>query len=147
MRITSKAFRDGGNIPQTYTCDGQNRSPPLTFEDIPEQTKSLVLIVDDPDAPAGTWDHWILFNIPPDIRGIEEGKEPAVPHGRNSWGKKNWSGPCPPDREHTYVFRLFALDKILELKEGVDKATLLKAMAGHVLAKAELRAKYKRPWM
>jgi Raf kinase inhibitor-like YbhB/YbcL family protein len=147
MRIISKAFKDGELIPQKYTCDGENRSPPLIFEDVPKGAKSLVLIVEDPDAPAGTWDHWILFNIPPNVKEIREGEEPAFAHGRNSWGKQNWGGPCPPDRQHTYIFKLFALDTILSLKPGSDKSSILKAMSGHILAKAELHGKYKRPWM
>jgi hypothetical protein len=147
MRITSSAFKDGGEIPNKYTCDGEGLVPPLAFEGVPQAAKGLALIVDDPDAPMGTWDHWLLFNIPPDAGGIAEGKEPAWPHGKNSFKRTAWGGPCPPDREHRYFFRLFALDLALGLKEGATKADLLKAMEGHVVAKAELVGRYKRPWM
>lgn len=148
MKITSAAFQDSGEIPRKYTCDGEGLMPPLAFEDVPKGAKSLVLIVDDPDAPMGTWDHWILFNIPADAKGIQEGKkEPAWPHGKNSWKRTAWGGPCPPDREHRYFFKLYALDSVLSLKEGATKAELEKAMEGHILAKAELVGRYRRPWM
>ncbi len=145
MKITSSAFANGGAIPQAYSCDGGDKIPPLKFEGVTAAAKSLVLIVDDPDAPVGTWDHWILFNIPPGTGGVEEGKEPGWPHGKNSWGRAAWGGPCPPDREHRYFFRLYALDKILGLEEGADRQALLKEMEGHILAKAELMGKYQRP--
>ena len=145
MKITSQAFSDGGEIPAKYSCDGEDAIVPLKFEDIPAEAKSLVLIIDDPDAPAGTWDHWTLFNIPADAGGVEEGKEPSWPHGSNSWNRTNWSGPCPPDKEHRYYFKLFALDAMLDLQEGAAKNEVEQAMEGHVIDKAELMGRYKRP--
>jgi Raf kinase inhibitor-like YbhB/YbcL family protein len=148
MRIGSPDFTDGGNVPKKFTCDGEDAIPRLAFDGVPKSAKSLVLIVDDPDAPVGTWDHWILFNIPPEACGIDGAeKEPPWPHGKNSWLRTSWNGPCPPDREHRYFFSLYALGQTLNLKDGVDKQTLLRAMEGHVIEKAELVGKYKRPWM
>jgi len=146
MKITSSAFENNGSIPKQYSCDGDNLIVPLKFEDIPENAESLVLIVDDPDAPAGAWDHWVLFNIPADAKGIEEGKqEPPWQHGNSSWKIKEWKGPCPPDKEHRYFFKLFALDAELELAEGAAKQQVELAMQGHILEKAELIGRYKRP--
>jgi len=146
MRILSTQL-ENGTVPREYTCDGRNEIPPLQFDSAPQQTISLVLIVDDPDAPAGTWDHWLLYNIPPKTKGIDEGVEPQWPHGVNSAKQTNWHGPCPPDREHRYFFTLYALDKKLEFAQTPTKKELLKAMEGHVLEKAVLVAAYKRPWM
>lgn len=147
MKLSSPAFKEGGAIPAKYTCDGTDLIPPLAISDVPEAAKSLALVMDDPDAPVGTWDHWILWNLPPDTREIVEGKEPGVPHGLNSWKRKNWGGPCPPDREHRYFFKLYALDVVLDLPDGVTKARLESAMKGHVLAEARLMGRYKRPGM
>lgn len=147
MRLASSAFKEGGPIPAKYTCDGSNISPPLHFEDVPAKAKSLVLVMDDPDAPAGTWDHWVVFNIPPATREVKEGHSPPGVVGKNTRGELAYGGPAPPDREHRYFFKLYALDAMLALKEGATKAEVEMAMEGHVLAKAQLMGRYKRPWM
>lgn len=144
MRITSPAFQDGTAIPAKYTCDGNDVIPPLRFEEIPEGTVSLALIVDDPDAPRGTWDHWVLWNIPVGTTQVSEGTEPGGVPGKNSWGRTGWGGPCPPDREHRYFFRLYALDSVLALAEGSTKVDLMKAMQSHILAETKLMGRYDR---
>lgn len=144
MRITSPAFSHNGNIPAKHTCDGENISPPLVFSEVPDGAVSLVLIMDDPDAPAGVWDHWIVFNIPPDARGAEEGKEPQGAHGVGTGGNKNYAGPCPPDREHRYRFKLYALDTFLHLDSSANKTAVEEAMSGHILADSELAGRYAR---
>lgn len=152
LKLTSLAFKHNGPIPTKYTCDGGNTSPPLLIENIPKEAESLVLIMDDPDIPdfvkekykIQIWDHWIVFNIPPNIIEIKEGKNPKGILGRNTSGNLAYSGPCPPDREHRYFFRIYALDKLLELREGASKTEVEKAMEGHVLAKGELIGFYKR---
>ncbi len=144
MRLTSSAFTEGATIPKGYTCDGGDVIPPLTFTDVPHDAKTLALIVDDPDAPVGTWDHWVVWNIPATASGVEEGRTPDGVVGRNSWKKNAWGGPCPPDREHRYFFKLYALDAELELTREATKADLQQAMAGHVLAETELMARYER---
>ncbi len=147
MKLTSPEFENGGQIPSNYTCDGFNVSPPLNFENVPKNAKSLVLIVDDPDAikPAGkVWDHWVAFNIPPQTKSVEEGRDPEGVMGINSRNNLTYGGPCPPDGEHRYYFRLYALDTMLKLKEGATKADVLKAIEGHVIEQAELMGKYKR---
>lgn len=144
MRLTSPAFSEGNSIPSKYTCDGGDTIPPLRFEDVPGGAKSLALVMDDPDAPGGTWDHWLLWNIPPDTREVKEGKAPRGVGGKNSWGRNDWGGPCPPDREHRYFFRLYALDRELDLAAGARKGELEKAMRGHVVAEAQLMGRYDR---
>lgn len=149
MRITSPAFQAGGTIPEKHSCDGEDVSPALMFEDVPPAAKSLALIVDDPDAPMGTWDHWIVFNIPPGVKGLKEGAGAgSLPgqarHGRNSWKRNDWGGPCPPKGKHRYFFKLHALDVTLDLSEGASKAELLDAMDGHILERAELMGTYER---
>jgi hypothetical protein len=148
MNITSPAFQHNGSIPSLYTCDGKNINPPLIFSDIPEQAKSLVLIMDDPDVPpqAGVpvWDHWIVFNIPPTVTTVEEGKNPKGVLGKNTSGKLAYGGPCPPDREHRYFFKLYALDTMLSLPAGSTKKEVEEAMKGHVIAKGELIGLYNR---
>ena len=129
-------------IPRKYTCQGEDISPPLTIFDIPSGTKSLALINDDPDAPMGTWDHWILWDIKATAT-IAENTVPGV-QGKNSWGRNDYGGPCPPSGTHRYFFKLYALDKTLDLTEGATKAHVLKAMAGHILAQAELIGLYKK---
>src|SRR3989344_1405208 len=148
MRLTSPAFKHNGSIPSKYTCDGKNISPELNFNEIPDETKTLALIMEDPDVPKtirvdGMWDHWIIWNIPSKINAIKEGGDLGV-KGRNTRNKLRYTGPCHPDREHRYFFKLFALDIKLNLPEGADKKELLEAMKGHVLAQAELIGKYKR---
>jgi len=150
IKIESDAFKYGEIIPVKYTCDGEDISPPLRWENIPEGTKSLVLICDDPDAPMGTWDHWILFNIPPDVKELPEGIKPleklenGAIHGKNSWKKLGYGGPCPPFGTHRYFFKIYALDTVLDLKPGATKKEILKAMEGHIIGCGELMGKYKR---
>jgi Raf kinase inhibitor-like YbhB/YbcL family protein len=147
MKITSSAFEQNGQIPSKYTCDGSNFSPPLTFTGIPANAQSLVFIVDDPDAmkPAGkVWDHWVLFNIPPTTTEIREATQPGK-SGSNSKPALGYQGPCPPDGEHRYFFKLYALDVAeLNLKVGATKAEVEAAMNGHVIAQAELVGRYVR---
>ncbi len=149
MKLTSSAFKHEESIPTQYTCDGANISPPLTISDIPSNTKSLVLIMDDPDVPKyiredQMWDHWIVFNIPPNTTQIEEGKEPSGQHGLGTGKTLSYYGPCPPDGEHRYFFKLFALDSQLTLADKSTKKQVEEAMEGHVLAKAELMGVYSR---
>ncbi len=141
--FSSPAFGHGQPIPAVYTCKGRNISPPLTWSDLPQGTKSLALIMDDPDAPLGTWVHWVIYNIPPTRTGLEE----ALPseerladgslQGKNSWRRIGYGGPCPPSGTHRYYFRLYALDSMLSLAPGAMKEQLLQAMQGHILAQAE----------
>jgi Raf kinase inhibitor-like YbhB/YbcL family protein len=145
MKIKSSAFEPNQFIPAKYTCDGANINPPLYFEEIPAEAKSLVLIMEDPDAPAGNWVHWVLWNIKPQITQILENEvPPGSIQGKTSFGKVNYGGPCPPFGTHRYFFRLFALDKELELKTGADIKELQKAMENHILDKAELVGLYGR---
>jgi len=150
LELTSTAFAPGQPIPRKYTCDGENVSPPLRWSDPPQGTRSLALICDDPDAPAGTWVHWVLYNLPATARALAE----AVPanadlpdgsrHGKNGWGRLGYGGPCPPSGTHRYFFKLYALDTVLGLASGMDKSQLLQAMQGHILAQTELMGTYKR---
>lgn len=133
-----------GNIPSEFTCDGSDLSPPLSISDVPTNAKSLVLISDDPDAPVGTWDHWVVFNIPPATKQIPQDTEPNGAPGKNSWGRTGYGGPCPPSGTHRYFFRLYALDTTLNLPQGSTKKQIEAAMQGHILAKAELIGLYKR---
>lgn len=145
LALGSPMFSNGSTtIPARYTCDGVNISPPLSISGVPSKTQSLVLIMDDPDAPGGTWDHWVVFDIPPTVRTISEGKEPPGRSGKNSWGKTGYGGPCPPKGEHRYVFQLYALSHVLALPAGSTKAAVLTEMKGYVLAQTELTARYKR---
>ena len=148
MKLTSPSFKEGGPIPSKFTCDGKDISPELRIEGAPPQSKSLALIMEDPDVPRsirpdGMWDHWVAWNIPPDTKAIPEGHKPGV-QGKNTSGKPGYQGPCPPDRSHRYFFKLFALDTSLQLKEGATKKELEKAMHGHVLAEARLMGTYNR---
>jgi Raf kinase inhibitor-like YbhB/YbcL family protein len=150
FEITSAAFAPQASIPRLYTCDGEDISPPLSWSDPPEGTQSLALICDDPDAPVGTWVHWVLFNIPADKRFLPE----SVPaqdqlsdgslHGRNSWRRRDYGGPCPPGGTHRYFFKLYALDTTLGLEAGATKQQVLSAMEGHILAQTELVGTYNR---
>jgi len=142
MRLTSTVFDYGGRIPQKYTCDGEDINPPLVIEDVPADAKTLVLIVDDPDAPMGTWDHWIVWNIPV-IDRIEEDSVPGTV-GVNSWGRNDYGGPCPPSGEHRYFFKLYALDTTLNLDTNSTKKDLERAMEGHVIAQTDLIGVYSR---
>lgn len=144
MKITSSAFAEGASIPSKYTCDGSDTIPPLLFEGIPERAVSLALVMDHPDAPMGTWDHWVMWNIPRDTAEVREGTAPRGEMGKNSWKKNAWGGPCPPDREHRYSFRLYALDTTLDLPSSTTKAQLEKAMQGHIVEQAQLMGRYDR---
>lgn len=140
MKLTSIAFEHKNPIPPKYTCKGEDVSPPLSFENVPPNAKTLVLICDDPDAPQKTWDHWILYNIPSSVQGFSE-KLSSLPQGceegLNSWGKTGYGGPCPPSGNHRYFFKLYALDSSLDFKRP-SKHDVEQLMTGHILAKAEL---------
>ena len=142
MKISSPAFEPNQMIPKKYTCEGNDVSPPLTIDGIPDGAKSLALIVDDPDAPMGTWVHWVVFDIPV-TNNIAEDIIPGK-QGINDFGKKDYGGPCPPSGTHRYFHKIYALDTILNLKEGITKKALEKAMQGHILDKAELIGLYKK---
>jgi Raf kinase inhibitor-like YbhB/YbcL family protein len=145
MEIKSEAFRNGETIPKKYTCEGPNISPPLSFVDVPSNAKSLVLIVEDPDAEAKPWVHWLVFNIPAEANEFPEG---AIADGAmeglcngNTFG---YEGPCPPENEHQYLFKLFALDAILQIADESDRKKVLNAMLGHVIEEAVLIGKYEK---
>jgi len=142
MKLTCPEFMNNSNMPSKFTCEGRDVNPELLIEDVPEGTKSLALIVDDPDAPAKTWVHWVVYDMAATGRIAED----SVPgrQGTNDSGGRDWSGPCPPSGTHRYYFKLYALDKMLGLGEGIDKKALEKAMGGHILDKAELIGLYKR---
>jgi Raf kinase inhibitor-like YbhB/YbcL family protein len=144
MKVTSTAFADGEPIPARYTCDGADVSPPISIREIPDGTASLALVMDDPDAAAGTWDHWVAYDIP--VRSeIAEGVGELGTAGRNSWGGTGYRGPCcPPGQTHRYDTRVYALETRLGLAPGASKRTVLDAMAGHVLADAGLVGRYSR---
>ena len=142
MRLSSPAFVNNGMIPPEYTCDGDNINPALDIGDIPKGTKTLALIMDDPDAPAGVWVHWVVWNITPTNK-IEKDSTPGV-EGTNDFRKTSYGGPCPPSGTHRYFFKLYALDTELGIKPGASKKELEKAMQGHILANAELVGKYGR---
>jgi Raf kinase inhibitor-like YbhB/YbcL family protein len=150
MKLFCPEFEHNDLIPSRFTCDGQDISPPLQWEEVPPNTKSFVLIMDDPDAPLGTWVHWIIYNIPAVKNHLEEnvereGKLPGeMKQGRNSWRKVGYGGPCPPSGTHRYFFKLFALGKVLDLEVGINKKTLLDAMQGCTLESCELIGLYKR---
>jgi Raf kinase inhibitor-like YbhB/YbcL family protein len=151
LSLESDAFEAEGTIPQNYTCDGSDVSLPLEWSEPPAGTQSLALIFDDVDAPVGTWVHWVLFNIPAGVRSLPEGVpaesvvEGLGEHGSNSWGNLGYGGPCPPTgNPHRYTFRLYALDALLDLEIGVDRAELDRAMEGHILGAGELVGRYGR---
>jgi Raf kinase inhibitor-like YbhB/YbcL family protein len=144
MKLSSPEFEDGGDIPEKYGYTKQNVNPSLRIEDVPDEAESLVLIVDDPDAvePAGKiWDHWIMFNIDPDIDDIGEGETPGT-EGKNDYGEIGYGGPNPPNRPHTYVFRIYALDQELRLGEGDSRPEVETAMRDHVIDKDTLDGVY-----
>jgi Raf kinase inhibitor-like YbhB/YbcL family protein len=144
MKIKSPEFQEGMLMPRKYSCQGDDINPPLEFSGIPANTKSLVLIMDDPDAPMGTWDHWIMFNIPV-VSKIGEDSVPAgALEGMNSWGNTGYGGPCPPSGTHRYFFKLYALDKSLGIEEGSSKMLVEDMMKGHILAEARLIGVYKK---
>lgn len=131
-------------MPARYTCDGDDIIPPLRFQDVPDNSASLALIMDDPDAPMGTFDHWIVWNIPPTTQGVEEGREPPGVQGRTGFGANGYGGPCPPGGTHRYFFRLYSLDVMLDCPPGSGKRKVMAAMEGHVIDEAVLMAKYSR---
>lgn len=143
LSVKSSAFENNKLIPAKYTCDGDNVSPPLTIEGIPEGTKTLALIVDDPDAPMGTWDHWIVWNIPATTSKIEENTAPGT-EGINDFRRCSYGGPCPPSGTHRYFFKVYALDVKLDLSPTSRKRDVEKAMQGYILAKGELVGLYHR---
>ncbi len=142
MHLTSPIFAHNETIPRKYTCQGEDINPPLKISDLPPGTKSLVLINEDPDAPGATWDHWIVYNIFP-TEMIAENSVPGL-QGKNSWGRNDYGGPCPPSGTHRYFFKLYALDAQLNLKEGAGKKQVEEAMKGHILEKVELIGLYKK---
>ena len=145
MNISTTAFSERRPIPERFTADGKNVNPPLVISGVPRETKSLVLIVDDPDAPMGTWNHWLVWNIKPDTTIIPEDSIPrGATVGRNDAGTAKYVGPSPPRGTHRYVFRLYALDTKLTLPAGSDRASLEEAMQPHILAKSELLGRYGR---
>ena len=144
MKITSSAFQEGGNIPSKFTCDGSDTSPPLQITGVPSEAKSLVLIADDPDAPSGLFTHWLVWNIPPQTNSIAEGSAPKGVQGTNDFGKSGYGGPCPPPGTHRYSFKIFALDRELDLRAGAKRSQLDAAMKGHVIAQGELVGRYAR---
>ena len=144
MKITSAAFQEGGNIPSKFTCDGSDTSPPLQITGVPSNAKSLVLIADDPDAPGGLFTHWLVWNIPPQTNSIAEGSAAKGVHGTNDFGKSGYRGPCPPPGTHRYSFKIFALDRELDLSSGARRSQVDAAMKGHVIAQGELVGRYAR---
>jgi Raf kinase inhibitor-like YbhB/YbcL family protein len=150
--LTSPAFAQQGAIPARYTCEGDDCSPPLAWSGVPAETKSLVLIVDDPDAPDPaapklTWVHWLLYNLPPDICGLSANIDPlpaATLEGFNDFKRTQYGGPCPPIGRHRYFHKLYALDVVLPDLKGPTKAVLEEAMAGHILAEAQLLGTYQK---
>ncbi|MEK6976914.1 MAG: YbhB/YbcL family Raf kinase inhibitor-like protein [Candidatus Hydrothermarchaeota archaeon] len=144
MKVQSTAFQQGQAIPRRYTCDGEDLSPPLSFSEVPARAKSLAIIVDDPDAPGGVFDHWIAWSIPPGTRELGEGAR-VERQGKNGFGVAQYRGPCPPrGPAHRYFFKVYALDTMLDLPGGVTKEELEGAMEGHTLAKGELMGTYRR---
>lgn len=150
MKLTSSAFVEGAMIPVKYTCDGQDVSPPLAWADAPGGTRTLALICDDPDAPAGTWVHWVAFNLPPGAGGLpedvpaEKSLKTGGIQGTNSWRRIGYGGPCPPGGVHRYFFKLYALDDSLALASNATTKEVQAAMKGHILAEAQLMGRYKR---
>jgi len=142
LRVTSPAFKSNGLIPEKHTCDGNDVNPSLHIEDLPEEAESLVLIVDDPDAPMGTWVHWVVWNIPP-VKEIKEDSVPGI-EGINDFQKHSYGGPCPPSGTHRYFFKVYALDAKLQLSQNARKKDVEKAMDGHILAKGDTVGRYSR---
>ncbi len=150
MRVWSLAFEEGGMIPTQYTCDGEDISPELAWENAPKETKSFALILNDPDAPSGNFVHWIIWNIPKSSSGLPQGmaNDPVLPggarQGRNGAKQIGYSGPCPPSSTHKYFFTLYALDVVLDLMSGATEPQLKRAIEGHELAKSQTLGLYKR---
>lgn len=149
LKLSSPAFNNNESIPSIYTCEGKGYNPPLQIDNVPLAAASLVLILDDPDVPSSVrsdkmWDHWVIFNIPPSTQFIKENSTPPGIEGRNTSGENCYEAPCPPDREHRYFFKLYALTKMLNLKKDATKSDVEKAMEGHILTQAVLIGRYKK---
>lgn len=150
IKVKSSAFEDGGLIPKKYTCDGTNISPPLEWESRPTGCEAFALICDDPDAPMGTWVHWVVYNIPARINRLSEDipaskiLDSGIIQGTNDFRKIGYGGPCPPGGTHRYYFKIYALDTAVKLESGATKSQLLRAMEGHILAQGQLMGRYKR---
>jgi len=145
MQLKSKAFEDGGMIPVKFTCEGPNISPPLEFIDVPAEAKSLVLMIEDPDAEAKPWVHWMVFNIPPDAKAFEENSiAPGAEQGLCNGNTLGYEGPCPPENEHTYVFKLYAVDKMLDTDPTPDRKKVLQQIQGHTIDEVVLEGRYQK---
>ncbi len=144
LNVSSSAFENEGIIPSEFTCDGQDLSPPLSITNVPKNVKTLSIIMDDPDAPMGTFTHWIAWNIPPNKTQFTRGEKFDFAQGRTSFGTSEYGGPCPPSGTHRYFFKIYALDTKLDLKQGSGVKELQSAMSGHVVAEAVLMGKYSR---
>lgn len=150
IKLTSPAFEEGGMIPEKHTCDGMDISPALAWTSGPEGTKTFALICDDPDAPMGTWVHWVLFNLPASVNELAEAIPPerelesGAKQGMSDFHKIGYGGPCPPGGTHRYFFKIYALDAEVDLETGATKSDLLEAMEGHILAEGQLMGKYSR---
>jgi len=150
LKLISPAFKHGGKIPKRYTCDGEDISPPLKWNGVPKGTKSFAIICDDPDAPMGTWVHWVYYNIPVEVRSLPENiapeENPAIGgvQGINDFKRIGYGGPCPPWGTHRYFFKLYALDEMLDLPSRLTKEELLRSIEGHILDKAVLMGIYSR---
>src|SRR2546430_162889 len=150
IKLTSSAFSEGQPIPRAYTCDGVNISPPLEWSGVPKTARTIAIVCDDPDAPGGTWVHWVLYNLPAENIGLVENL-PATENvkaggfqGQNDFGKSGYGGPCPPSGTHRYYFKIFAFDRELDLPSGAKRGQLDAAMKGHVVAQGELMGRYSR---
>lgn len=143
MKLTSPAIDNNGDIPDKYTCKGEDINPELNIEDLPDETESLVLIIEDPDAPSGTWLHWLVYDIPADRTSIGEDSVPGT-QGMNDFDRIEYGGPCPPSGEHRYFFGAYALDSELDLEEGASRTEIENAMEGHVIETCELMGRYSR---
>jgi Raf kinase inhibitor-like YbhB/YbcL family protein len=151
LTVTSTSFRSGGDIAKKFSCDGEDVSPQISWSGAPEGSKAFVLIAEDPDAPAGTWTHWVLYDVPAATTSFDEGLSKAeqlpdgLKQGRNDFRKIGYNGPCPPaGKPHRYFFRLYALDRILNVKPGAARSEIEKAMQGHILAQGEYMGRYRR---
>ena len=149
MELSSSAFKNGGKIPSIYTCDGKDINPPLDIKGVPPETQSIVLIMDDPDVPPFVredqmWIHWVIYDIPPETQALKENTTPPGIQGTGTGGLQHYQGPCPPDREHRYFFKLYALKSFLKLKPGATKEQVEGAMKGNILQKTELMGRYVR---
>jgi hypothetical protein len=150
MQLHTTAFKEEKPIPREYSCEGRDVSPPLSWSEAPEGVKSFVLIADDPDAPGGTWVHWVYYDLPKDLRELPKGVDttehpgPGGTQGVNDFGKIGYGGPCPPGGEHRYYFKLYALDQVLNARPGLSKKKIITEMEGHVLAEAQLMGTYTR---